>query len=363
MIIFILLIYLLLKINDTTFDIIKNFDEFLYLLFDNFFTNYKPKEYIIPKFIKPSNKIPISNNYKIKKEPFDYNDYHIVIYYLEDHKCSIIIRNLYNYNIKKLKILLDNEVIDVPSYNDNVYTFEKITTTKLDKTNIDYDQIIPKLIIQTGKTAKTNNINAIMTFIDLNPEYSYIFFDNNDCISFIKDHFDDTVFHAFNKIKPGAYKADLFRYCVLYVLGGCYFDNKQIDRVALREFIGENQEIFLCLDYNDEEAYYNACMLSSKHNNILKKCIEKCVENINNNYYGKSALEITGPKLLYQQAKINKHNAIHRFKSLYFFNFLRHKGDIYSPKLNKVLISSSYKNYYKYRSDDYFRAWLNHKIY
>jgi len=134
MIIILLLIYILLKENDNMFGIIINFDEFLYLLIDNYYNN-KTFEYIIPKHIKPRNDIPIKNKYSIIKKLFDYDDYHIVIYYLEDYKCRIIIRNLYNYNIKKLQIKLENEIIDINSVNQNTYMIDIITKTKLYKIN------------------------------------------------------------------------------------------------------------------------------------------------------------------------------------------------------------------------------------
>lgn len=361
LLIYILLINILLKENDNMFGIIINFDEFLYLLIDNYYNN-KTFEYIIPKHLKPRNDIPITNKYSIIKKLFDYDDYHIVIYYLEDYKCRIIIRNLYNYNIKKLQIVLENEIIYINSINENIYITDIITKTKLYKTNINYQQLIPKLIIQTGKTNKTNNLNAIMTFIDLNPEYEYIYFDNNDCINFIKNNFDKKVLNAFNKLVPGAYKADLFRYCVLYILGGCYFDNKQINRTPLREIIEPNQDIFLCNDIISN-SYYNAFMMSVKNHKVIQNCINSCVKNIENNYYGTNPLEPTGPMLLYKQAQPYKYDVIHRFKQNYNIKYIRHKGDIYSLKKNKIICNSSYKSYYKYRDDNYDTLWKEKKIY
>ena len=59
-----------------------------------------------------------------------------------------------------------------------------------------------------------------------NPEFKYYLYDDDMCKEFIKDNFDDEILYTFNKLKPGAYKADLWRYCILYIKGGIYLDIK-----------------------------------------------------------------------------------------------------------------------------------------
>ena len=64
------------------------------------------------------------------------------------------------------------------------------------------------------------------TWIDKNPDWEYHFFDKTARRDFIKDHFPKKVLDAYDTLIPGAYKADLWRYCVLYVNGGVYADCK-----------------------------------------------------------------------------------------------------------------------------------------
>ena len=59
-----------------------------------------------------------------------------------------------------------------------------------------------------------------------NPEFEHHLYDNKECHHFIKTNFDKRVLNAFNKLKPGAFKADLWRYCILYKKGGIYLDIK-----------------------------------------------------------------------------------------------------------------------------------------
>lgn len=46
----------------------------------------------------------------------------------------------------------------------------------------------------------------------------------NEADKFIRERFDSSTYAAFKCLKPYAYKADLFKYCLLYHLGGWYVD-------------------------------------------------------------------------------------------------------------------------------------------
>jgi len=59
-----------------------------------------------------------------------------------------------------------------------------------------------------------------------NPEFLYFLFDDAACRELIKTHFHKSVVDAFDKLIPGQYKCDLWKYCVLYVYGGVYLDMK-----------------------------------------------------------------------------------------------------------------------------------------
>ena len=81
---------------------------------------------------------------------------------------------------------------------------------------------IPKKIFQTWEH---NNIepefqDIINKWKEYNPEYEYIFHDAEQGLKFIQENFEKNVVNAYNKIIPGAYKCDLWRYCVLYIYGG-----------------------------------------------------------------------------------------------------------------------------------------------
>ena len=91
-----------------------------------------------------------------------------------------------------------------------------------------YNTVIPLNIYQTWHTKDLPKFmkKTVDNIIKNNPAFKHYLFDDNDCRNFIKDNFDVTVLNAFDSLIPGAYKADLWRYCVLYKNGGIYLDIK-----------------------------------------------------------------------------------------------------------------------------------------
>lgn len=61
---------------------------------------------------------------------------------------------------------------------------------------------------------------------DFAPGYEIHLYDDEDCKTFLQLHFQPEVVDAFHRLKEGAHKADLFRYCVMYIAGGIYLDIK-----------------------------------------------------------------------------------------------------------------------------------------
>ena len=63
--------------------------------------------------------------------------------------------------------------------------------------------------------------------------YECKFYSDDECISIIKDNFEPKVLEKYNSIKGGAHRADLFRYCILYLEGGVYLDIKMIPKKSI----------------------------------------------------------------------------------------------------------------------------------
>ena len=138
--------------------------------------------------------------------------------------------------------------------------------------------------------------HSILKIKNLNPNFNYFLYDDNDCREFIKLYFRHDVLEAYDKLIPGAYKADLWRYCVLFIKGGIYLDIKYTPLNGFK-FINLTESEHLVYDI-DGVNIYNALMVCLPGNQLLINAINRIVENVENKFYGNSFLEPTGPKLL-----------------------------------------------------------------
>jgi hypothetical protein len=163
-------------------------------------------------------------------------------------------------------------------------------------------QLIPKVIIQTNEKdmVPEGMAAASESLRKANPDYSYLYFDGKDVREFLKKHFAPEVLKAHDKLKPGAYQADLFRYCILYVMGGVYVDAPMVALAPLSTVI-DPTDTFVCPEDNGWKGLYNAFMACTPKHPILKAAIDRAVYNITNEIYGEGDhgdLSITGPIML-----------------------------------------------------------------
>jgi hypothetical protein len=107
--------------------------------------------------------------------------------------------------------------------------------------------------------------------------YHYHFMDDTQIETFMKKHFTNKVYQTFKKLPLGVMKADMWRYCVLYVHGGIYTD---IDSVAIQPLkdwkIRKSDRIIFGLE-NDVH-FCQWTILSEPKHPILAKVIELIVD-------------------------------------------------------------------------------------
>ena len=161
-----------------------------------------------------------------------------------------------------------------------------------------YNPVIPLNIYQTWWTKELPPLmrKTVNTIIKNNPAFNHQLFDDNDCRNFIKDNFDENVVNAYDTLIPGAYKADLWRYCILYKKGGIYLDIKYKPHNGFK-FINLTEKEHWVLDA-DKNGVYNALMVCKPNNPILLQSINRVVENVRKRYYGSNCLQPTGPLML-----------------------------------------------------------------
>ena len=81
---------------------------------------------------------------------------------------------------------------------------------------------IPKLLMQTFHSPLPTRVKE--NICKFAPNYRHIFFNNQEAELFLLKHFPLNVTSRFQNLTQGAHKADLFRYCWLYINGGVYLD-------------------------------------------------------------------------------------------------------------------------------------------
>lgn len=165
--------------------------------------------------------------------------------------------------------------------------------------------VIPKIIFRTYK----NNIYKIseeiykiyLEDININKDYKLFYFDDQDCQDFIDSLGNERLLKAYNKLIPSAFKADLFRYAILYMYGGIYIDYAHRPLLKYDNIIEGKKEIFVrdIIDDNGKQlGIYNAFMCSVSHNIIFNKALDIAIKIIENNQYGINALDVTGCQVL-----------------------------------------------------------------
>jgi mannosyltransferase OCH1-like enzyme len=260
---------------------------------------------------------------------------------------------------------------------------------------------VPLILYQTwvSKTLPPKMKACVEKLTKQNPEFEHRLFDDADCRAFIKNNYDSDVLDAYDRLVPGAYKADLWRYCVLYKTGGVYLDIKfQCEPgFSLMEFTKESETFVLDRPYGDlkmpvevnlailnapdfydqlpkytegmwknrQIGLYNAVMATAPGNPVLYECIQQIVKNVRNEDYGFGCLYPTGPGLLGEKYFGKSYET--RIKKVRFFNSM--VGNYILSKNRKVL-----SHYPEYRQEQtlysgkgpvfyYPDLWYHRKVY
>lgn len=114
---------------------------------------------------------------------------------------------------------------------------------------------------------------VVNTWKKLNPDYDVHLYDDKECYDFINTQFGLNYAEFFKDIPSGPIKADFWRLCVLFINGGVYADIDLEPLVPLSEIIAE--DACFCTVLNFQVIHiFQAFIFSTKHNAILKLCID-----------------------------------------------------------------------------------------
>jgi len=163
--------------------------------------------------------------------------------------------------------------------------------------------MIPKvihkvLIVEDGKlpVLPDGMKKALETWYRMNPGYRVKMYSGDDCVAYIKEHFDDEILEAYNTLQPYAYKSDLARQLILYNEGGWYTDMRMVCLQPLEALNALNKDFYACIDTPQKQVCIcNGFIGSESGHPIAKKMIDIVLWNVKQRHYGLDCLCPTGP--------------------------------------------------------------------
>lgn len=209
------------------------------------------------------------------------------------------------YSYKNSKLNKNKNTLNVIKNNPRSVINKKNNKNK--KTNIEdilfkryKKRVIPLNIFQTWSTLNLSPYlsEAVNNIKNNNPEFNHELYDDEMCRDFLKKHFKDDVVYTYEKLKPGAYKSDFWRYCILYIKGGIYIDIKFKSNIKLIHLTDREYLVRDRIGINNKKGIYQAIMICKKENILLKKLINHIVSRCKYNTMGLNPLELTGPQLV-----------------------------------------------------------------
>jgi hypothetical protein len=239
--------------------------------------------------------------------------------------------------------------------------------------------IIPMNVYQTwhSKNLSPKMKECNDTLKIQNPEFNYFLFDDLECRTFIATNFNPNVLHAYDSLIPGAYKADLWRYCILYMKGGLYIDIKYkcMNQFRLIQFIENKENKNMCplITETNPKYVYTGVLITPPKNPLYKKCIDQIVINVNKKYYGNTPMSPTGPDMFGEFIPPDEIKKAHLFYYDDYFEKTDEKwkygkqGHIKNLHTNEIIMSHYLeyrKELKKYAKTKYWmNLWKNKNIY
>jgi mannosyltransferase OCH1-like enzyme len=228
---------------------------------------------------------PLISSIKWKLQYYESDGIYIQECYLKNKGCWYYINRSLCYYNKLVK---------------TVNTFKGYSDLKNSK-DITLNGGIPKLIFKTSwytrESMHPEIKKVLQKTISMNKNYELYYFDDSEMKQFIGDY-DPTfrVLRAFNKLVPGAFKCDLFRYCLLDKYGGCYSDIGHTLKTTFDSLCYSSKLVLV--EEIKNLGIHNGLICCTPGHPLMKMAVQECLHNIENGIYGETDISITGPAML-----------------------------------------------------------------
>jgi hypothetical protein len=172
--------------------------------------------------------------------------------------------------------------------------------------NIKYQQVplnrksnIPKVLYQTHESEYLpwSLYSPSLQTIYMNPNYVYNFYNAAERRQALVELFGENSRQtaAYDKLRDGAFKADIFRICILYAKGGVYMDCKSSTIVPLDVFIPHDSDFAMFIETAGIPS--NSFIASSALNCVIKKIMDEGITRVLSENYGSNCLDVAGPSM------------------------------------------------------------------
>lgn len=164
-----------------------------------------------------------------------------------------------------------------------------------------YSIKIPKVVYLTY-----HDIEEIPKYVISNLEkyckgFDIRIYDDVQCIGFLQKYFGDQAVSIFKNMKFPAHKADFWRYCILYLFGGYYFDIKTKFKLPISEIFDSTKEkTWYTVLSTNKGHIYNGIIASPPFNPTLYDCIKHVFQNSSStdyNIYIRHLFKVIGKSL------------------------------------------------------------------
>ena len=227
----------------------------------------------------------------------------MVINFILSREIFIELKN--NIDIKPCLTNNTDVVTEIINFNSNLIQIKilnKKKNTQSEDIYLFFANLIkiPKKIYYTLPNKELLNQPITQSLLLYNKKisynYSHIYYDDNQCLDFIKKNFDHNIYLSYCQIIPGAYKADFWRLCILYIYGGVYLDLGFKICVDMDKILQYNK-LILVKDRSQKDIF-NSFICCVPNHPFIKKCIDGLCYKINNFEYGESPLDFSGPSFI-----------------------------------------------------------------
>ena len=132
------------------------------------------------------------------------------------------------------------------------------------------------------------------------PGWQHHFFDDAACWRVAQQNLGPGVYDVYTKLTPGAARADLWRYCVLWVHGGVYVDADCTCLVPLDEWVGTATELLVPVDHEHQPVLplFQAVLACTPGHPVMRRAIEAVVHHVQTRQHRQSIFALSGPTCL-----------------------------------------------------------------